>query len=624
MVDLSPVKQHPKVLEMYQNRLRLRKEGKRYRGLCPFHNDAHANNFDVFQHEETWVFKCLSCGASGSILDLVQKTDNVDLKTAVTKVRDFCSEFAGLRDPVEKSFREASQKEAEPFRKYSLAEYKKWEDALANSPVAKTWLFQERGISYETAQKLHWGYAQVAGGAGPMRDQGWIVFPSIENNEVVSIKYRSMAAKEFTCAGGMKTVLHGQETIDPFELLLVCEGEIDRGVLEQANFRCVSLSTGAKSNVTAEMKDQMLAADCVVLAGDTDEPGEKAMAKLWMEMQERTFMLKWPSPHKDANEFFLKGCNRDIQKFRTDVLQMIQEAKTTPVPYVYNLAESMKSSQRTNLSDHPFRLRMPWPLVDKMAVLLPGSVMGITATNTKQGKTQFCTQLSLYAARYHNETVINYQAELDIDEFSNIVASHVLKKSRNSVGAEDYQAAAKELAGVKYYVGRNPTLTTIGPVIDLLEAAIRRLGGTLCIIDHIHFLCRNTQDETQTQADAMQRIKNLAVKYGCKIIVVSQPRKAPSNAKGKVLHITDVKGSETLTSYADAVFALHREVIKNKTEETKDEYSPETEVHLLGVRTKGDGTAMTKLYFLGDICTFKEMAYETPLQQETPQEETMF
>jgi hypothetical protein len=607
---------------MYQNRLRLRKEGRRYRGLCPFHDDAHANNFDVFQHEETWVFKCLSCGASGSILDLIQKTDSVDLGAAVVKVRQFCSEFVGLRDPVDKVFNNTAPVEAKSDKKYSLAEYKKWEDALAHSLVAQEWLLQERGLSYETAQKLHWGYTQVAGD-GPVRDQGWIVFPSIENNEVVSMKYRSIVAKEFTCAGGMKTALHGQETIDPFEPLLVCEGEIDRGVLEQADFRCVSLSTGAKSNVTAEMKDQMLAADCVVLAGDTDEPGEKAMSKLWLEMQERTFMLKWPSPHKDANEFFLKGCNRDIPKFRTEVLQMIQEAKTTPVPYVYNLAESMKSNQRTNMSDHPLRLRMPWPLVDKMAVLLPGSVMAITATNTKQGKTQFCTQLSLYAARYHNETVINYQAELDIDEFSNIVASHVLKKSRNSVAAEDYQAAAKELEGVKYYVGRNPTLTTIGPVIDLLEAAIRRLGGTLCIIDHIHFLCRNTDDETQTQADAMQRIKNLAVKYGCKIIVVSQPRKAPSNSKGKVLHITDIKGSETLTSYADAVFALHRDVVKNKTEETRDEYSPETEVHLLGVRTKGDGTAMTKLYFLGDICTFKEMAYDR-VAEETPQEESIF
>ena len=149
-----------------------------------------------------------------------------------------------------------------------------------------------------------------------------------------------------------------------------------------------------------------------------------------------------------------------------------------------------------------------------------------------------------------------------------------------------------------------------GANVALMEQAIRRLGGTLCIIDHIHFLCRNTQNEITTQADAMQKLKNLAVKYGCKIIVVSQPRKAQSNAKGKVLHVTDIKGSETLTSDADAIFAIHRDIIKNKDESTKDDYSPVTEIHLLGARSKGDGSTFAKLYFAGDICTFNEMEYQ--------------
>jgi len=227
------------------------------------------------------------------------------------------------------------------------------------------------------------------------------------------------------------------------------------------------------------------------------------------------------------------------------------------------------------------------------------------------GKTQLIAQATLYAAQ-QGEIVINYQAELSTTEFSNIIASQVSRKSRNKISAEDYKSAAHALRGVQYYVGCDPTLNTVYPVIDLLEAAISRLGATVVVLDHLHHLTRNTDSEIQDQANAMQRLKSMAQKYGCKIIVIAQPRKANSANKGKLIHITDFKGSEAVTSGADAIFVLHRDYIKQKDPNNPpmDDYDPITEVHLLAARSKGDGPTLAKLMFCGDICTFSEISYE--------------
>ena len=397
-------------------------------------------------------------------------------------------------------------------------------------------------------------------------------------------------------------------TIDPLEPVFVTEGEFDAIVLEQAGFRAVSLPN-ASTKLTPEMKDLLMQADLRILAGDTDQPGTECMSRLWNELGERTYWLKWPEGCKDANETFLKQCGGDVEKFKELVVQLVDTAKSTPMPGVYSLPESMASNNRTNLADHPQRLRFPWPQVDKMALLLPGSVVTISATNTKQGKSAFVENITMHAARFHGEVVLSYQAELSVDEYSALATAEILKRDRNHLTPADFKEAAAKLAGVQYYVGRNSTITTVGPALDLIEAAIQRLGATVVVIDHLHFLCRNEQNEIQAQANAMQRIKNLAVKYACKFIVVSQPRKADSKTKGKSLHIPDIKGSETLTSDADAVFVIHREFIKNidPNNPPQDDYEPETNVHLLAARSKGDGPTFAKLFFVGKTASFCEM-----------------
>ena len=611
--NYDAIKSNPAVLRVYAQYVKLQRDGQEYIGVCPFH-DEKTPSFKIFRDRDGVIlFKCFGCGQSGNVFQFVQKMDKCRFQEAVKKVEEIIGTWEQDKQRVEQAFQPMGRDDR-PVRTLSLEQWQKFEQALANNQAAKDWLKNERGIKYETARKLHFGFRQDVGklAGGQLADiaaSGWLAFPCIENGIVVSIKYRSIQRKGFCRQPNMATVLFNLSALDPLETIFVTEGEFDAAVLTQAGFRAVSLPS-AQFKVTPEMKDALLAAETIILAGDSGTIGQQAMAKLWAELGDRTYLLHWPNDLKDANEVFLKAANQDVSVFRTMVEELTVAARANPMPSVHSMAESMATSTHTNLADHPRRLRFPWPDVDRMAILLPGSVMTVSATNTKMGKTIWTMNVTTDEAR-RGEVVLNYQCELTVEEFANIMAAYVLRKDRNKLDKTDYTRASQILkaSDVKYYVGRDPTLVTVTPVLDLIEAAVRRLGATIVVLDHIHFICRNEKDEIQAQANAMQRIKNMAVKYGLKFIVVGQPRKADKQNKGKVIHVTDLKGSEVFGSDADAIFAIHRNFVKviDPNNPPRDPYDSRTEIHLLGARSKGDGNSFAGLQFHGNIAAFWQM-----------------
>lgn len=618
--ELEELKRHPAVLGMYTSRLPLKRDGKEYVGLCPFHAEK-TGSFRVSEHSGVWVWKCFggsTCG-SGNIFQLYQKLDGTSFSDVVKQIKTQLGQSWDSTKIAEKIFKTSVFEQDKPGISYSVSEYAKFELALSNSRAATEWL-RSRGISHETAKKLHFGFRQdvgkLAGEANAeISDKGWIAMPCIEGDKVTAIKYRSIVSKAFCKQGGMakgdRTPLFNAETIEALEPVYLTEGECDAAVFEQAGFKAASIQSSS-TPATASNKSRLLEADYVILAGDNDTTGNDYMNKLWAEMQERTFKLTWPDQLKDANQVFLEKCGGDIEAFKQLVGELTLAAKTVPMPNISSLQEVMLSSGRTNLSNHPKRLRFPWPKVDDMAIIVPGGIASVMATNTKMGKTAWTTQATVYGALAHGEVVLNYQCELSPEEFSTIVTANVLRKDRNHLTADDHKAAAKLLSGVRYYIGRDPTLNRVGPVLDLIEAGIRRLGATLVVLDHVHFICRNEQNEIQAQANAYQRIKNMATRYQVKFIVVGQPRKALQTAKGKVVDLTDWKGSEAGTSDADAIYAIHRDRIKDKDENTKDDYDPKTSVHLLGCRSKGDGGTYAELMYFGKFATFNEVVNDEP------------
>jgi len=612
--DLDRLKKDPSVIRLYAQRVKLERQGNRYRGSCPFHADS-TPSLDVYPDKEdgTPLYKCLGCEARGNIFQFVSKFDHISMNEAIKLVKVYVTgtpeNEARVVDSV---FKPVGQ--AKPKTVLSLADIAKYERALEQNPDAIAWLQRERGVSYETAKRLHTGYCQDIGkliGATDqdVRDKGWIVLPCVEGDKVHAIKFRSIARKVFRRMMGMASeVLYNADTVDLLEPVFLTEGEFDTMVLEQAGFRATSLPNAA-CKTTPEMKDKLLRAELVVLAGDNDgAAGTEKMKKLWAELGDRSAFLEWPAGWKDANATFLKECKGNVDEFKYTVSGLLSAAKAVVMPGIYSLQESMRSHHQTDLANHPERFRFPWKNVDAMAIILPGDVVAVLATNTKMGKTCWLMNATIDAALIHGEVVLNYQCELEPDRFNTTVAAHVLRKDRNHLTREDIEDAARRLGSARYYVGSNPALNTVGPVLDLIEAAIKRLGATVVVLDHIHFICRNASDEIKAQADASQRIANMSKRYRCKFFMVEQPRKSNQNSRGKRLHISDGKGSEALHSDAAAIFAIHRDMATITDPPPPDPYSPITSVHLLGgARSKGDGASESRLIFVGNLATFSEM-----------------
>jgi len=618
--DLDALKSDQGVLRVYAKYVSLKRAGDKYVGKCPLpeHSDS-SPSFTVFSDMRA---SCFGCGANLNIFQLVQKMDGCDFKTAVAKVKEEVGDtsWSKAKEAVEKTFRPVS--EPKSYKTISLEAWKKLEDNLLSSKAAQDFLLKERGIGLPTAQRLRVGFVQNLGSltgadGSDIADKGWLAFPSIENEKVVSVKYRSIVRKKpggFSRQPGMATALWNTDTIDPFEPIYVVEGEFDCLVLEQAGFKAVSVpSAGAK--LTPEMKDKLMQASLVILAGDTDAAGTASMDKLWKELSERCFKLTWPDGAKDANQCFLETCGRDVAKFTALVEELTRKAKTQPMPSVYSLRETLLNGEQGSLSDHPDRLRFPWPAADSMVNVLPGDILGIGSTNTGMAKTTLVTQLTMYNARKFGRCILNYQTEMRPEEIATMVAAQALRKDRNFLISEDKKQAASEIEGVEYYIGCDPLLSDINAVLDLLEAAIKRLSPYCVVLDHFHHLTTGMDNETKVQSAAMTRIKQIAQTYGVVFINVGQPRKATQQTKGKQIHITDFKGSGAWGDAANAVIAIHRDLNKSDDPTTsKGVYEDKSLLKVLKGRSMGTGPSACYLTFFGEFASFEQIEnnYQEP------------
>ena len=72
--------------------VKLKKNGKSYFGLCPFHDDTNPS-FSVNPSKNLW--QCFGCGAGGDVIRFVEMFDQVDFKEAVKRLSDNSFKAAG-------------------------------------------------------------------------------------------------------------------------------------------------------------------------------------------------------------------------------------------------------------------------------------------------------------------------------------------------------------------------------------------------------------------------------------------------------------------------------------------------------------------------------------------------
>lgn len=623
---LAQLKQQPMWKVVKARIPELSKEGMEWICKCPFHADD-TPSFKLYQKDGLWLGHCFGCGKTVNVLQFIQEFDKINFAAAVQKAKDEFEWYDG-KESVESTFAEVVPEKEKTT--YPVSNLKAWEAALSTSGIAQKWL-ADRGIQWD-AVDMHLGFVQDLSAVSPNHPwvkDGWVAFPTLdaEGKIVTGIKFRSLKGKHtadgkksgILRAPGMATTLYNLQALTPYEDAWLVEGEPDTVVMSQAGYSAAGLPSDKYSPTGAE-RDILTRANRIFLAGDMDQVGRDAMKKLWGELRDRTYIIEWPEGCKDANDALLKVCKGDVEGFQALVEKLKSRALETPIPDYYDVRETLRNADDTPPMDNPRRLHARDKNIDAMAITLPGNVVSMFATYTGSGKTSWILdQFELEEAMNWGSVVLNYSAELTPEEFARLMASNLLEKDRSFLTKEDFQEAARRLDAkdAKFYVGYNPDLNRIGLVLDSIEWAIRRLGARIVVLDHLHFLCRGEKDDIKAQADAMQRIKNIARKYQVIFIVVGQSRKAQPGRKGRPSEAADAKGSESFISDASTTYHLHRNLRTNIDLDKPETWPADildnvTDIRLDKCRTKGPGKAVARQTFVGQFGKFYPYTSEAP------------
>ena len=68
------------IIEVVSGYVQLKKRGRNYFGLCPFHNEK-TPSFSV--NPEKQIFKCFGCGTGGSSIDFIMEFEKLDFIESV-------------------------------------------------------------------------------------------------------------------------------------------------------------------------------------------------------------------------------------------------------------------------------------------------------------------------------------------------------------------------------------------------------------------------------------------------------------------------------------------------------------------------------------------------------------
>ena len=148
---LEKIKSQNDIVDVISERVRLRKSGRNFTGLCPFHNEK-TPSFSVSQ--EKHIYKCFGCGEAGNVISFVMKEKNLPFIEAVK----YLANRANIPLEMNNGEKSKSAKKKDLLYRVNVEAAKFFFSNLMNNQNAKEY-FLNRGIKEETIKKFGLGFA---------------------------------------------------------------------------------------------------------------------------------------------------------------------------------------------------------------------------------------------------------------------------------------------------------------------------------------------------------------------------------------------------------------------------------------------------------------------------------
>ena len=355
---LNEVRENSDIVEVISQYVHLKRSGRNYFGLCPFHNEK-SPSFSVSPDKQ--IFHCFGCGVGGNVFTFISKIEGIGFKEAIENLAD----RAGIVLPKSEN-NEDSQKEELKSKVYKVnnftADYYHKRLYDSKSKAGQEYV-KQRKITNETLESYNLGFSGnydelyrvlrkegfndeeiFESGLVKKNEQGQYVdfyrdrfmIPILDvRNRVIAFGGRVLGdAKRFKYLNSPENIVYskgkhlfGLNVAKRYEhkKLLIVEGYMDAISLHQRGITNVvaALGTALTTNQGWLLRKN---AEQVILGFDADGAGQNAIMRAMEVMQNMGCDMRvlQMTGAKDPDEFIIKYGSARFQKLMNEAISLLE------------------------------------------------------------------------------------------------------------------------------------------------------------------------------------------------------------------------------------------------------------------------------------------------------------
>lgn len=355
---LNEVRENSDIVEVISQYVHLKRSGRNYFGLCPFHNEK-SPSFSVSPDKQ--IFHCFGCGVGGNVFTFISKIEGIGFKEAIENLAD----RAGIVLPKSTN-NEDSRKEELKSKVYKVnnftADYYHKRLYKPESKAGQEYV-KQRKLTNETLESYNLGFSGnydelykvlrkegfndeeiLESGLVKKNEHGQYVdfyrdrfmIPILDvRNRVIAFGGRVLGdAKRFKYLNSPENIVYSKgkhlfglnvaKRYDRKKLLIV-EGYMDAISLHQRGITNVvaALGTALTTNQGWLLRRN---AEQVILGFDADGAGQNAIMRAMEVMQNMGCDMRvlQMTGAKDPDEFIIKYGSARFQKLMNEAISLLE------------------------------------------------------------------------------------------------------------------------------------------------------------------------------------------------------------------------------------------------------------------------------------------------------------
>ena len=355
---LNEVRENSDIVEVISQYVHLKRSGRNYFGLCPFHNEK-SPSFSVSPDKQ--IFHCFGCGVGGNVFTFISKIEGIGFKEAIENLADRAGIVLPKSTNNEDSKREELKSKVYKVNNFTADYYHK----RLYKPESKAGqeYVKQRKLTNETLESYNLGFSGnydelykvlrkegfndeeiLESGLVKKNEHGQYVdfyrdrfmIPILDvRNRVIAFGGRVLGdAKRFKYLNSPENIVYSKgkhlfglnvaKRYDHKKLLIV-EGYMDAISLHQRGITNVvaALGTALTTNQGWLLRKN---AEQVILGFDADGAGQNAIMRAMEVMQNMGCDMRvlQMTGAKDPDEFIIKYGSARFQKLMNEAISLLE------------------------------------------------------------------------------------------------------------------------------------------------------------------------------------------------------------------------------------------------------------------------------------------------------------